>query len=702
MASSNPPTTSSSKAARRKSRQSSNSNLNNQSKQSVNSSGQLNPTPITRTKAKKRAKGTGATATANSNNNIDNVNDKLDNMNDIAMAGMTQPVATDPMASAGGQGTMNPLTNRSAPSARRARNSRLDAVVESFPIPGANAVAQPGQATHHASTAVTEAPGPARQTARQSSAPRRSRGVRPRAAATATASSIISSDALENNDHAASADPDMPLHERQIGGYALADAGLAVTRELNADELAVMNLRLAAEFRRQQDCPPICPDFWKSLDAKEITRETIPIPPNATDEVRLEIEAENNKIMEHRKMVDRKRNGQSARKSREYKAKVAAHSLRMNKEQGAHIAWLSLKLVQAGGDPAEWEQVGADVKKGMVREIQGRMAVIERERLRRHQLHEKAKRVTRNNETKAVRNQKVEAGLDGYVPRSSAAGTPIPAIPQAPQLFPSGQFQLPALPAGDLGRLAYAQPPVPLGSQPFLPSLPVPTANSQTGVGSQPWEQNLMHLSLASQIQPQAAFVQSPSLMQQQMQQLQGLQGYSMQPQQQQQMQVNQQFQAQQNPVQQQTGAQQMPQEQPDFISSIMANPRGRRRRKASPKENNLVLPRQQALDVYNQLLGPGSLLQAQNPLGQGSLDQNPFGFVQQQDQVQNAFDLQYESPLKSQDPGFDIEHNGHLFGSNVDLDDVSGNGDENAAGGDVDPMLWQPGMEDLNDPQFG
>lgn len=106
--------------------------------------------------------------------------------------------------------------------------------------------------------------------------------------------------------------------ERRVGGATFERAGLALPDNLTAAEQNRRLAELDRELRYQSSNPPILPiSQVKEVDPKPFTEDWVSFPDDVDDKERKRIEAENNRIAAINQDIERDRNNQAAKKSRE-------------------------------------------------------------------------------------------------------------------------------------------------------------------------------------------------------------------------------------------------------------------------------------------------------------------------------------------------------------------------------------------------
>lgn len=140
----------------------------------------------------------------------------------------------------------------------------------------------------------------------------------------------------------------------RIGTIPIEDVGLRVPANVDPKVQASVRTRMERELRRQEANPPaLPPSTVKSLPPKEMAREYREIPDDASEELKCEVRAYNNLISQEIQRIDRERNNQAAKKSRETRLECLRVTREMLNLATAQNAWLRLRMIQMGGAPEE-------------------------------------------------------------------------------------------------------------------------------------------------------------------------------------------------------------------------------------------------------------------------------------------------------------------------------------------------------------
>ncbi|KAL7933751.1 hypothetical protein V8C35DRAFT_327679 [Trichoderma chlorosporum] len=198
----------------------------------------------------------------------------------------------------------------------------------------------------------------------------------------------------------------------RMGSCSLDEMLLSLPQGLASAEHARRKDALHYEINYQEHNPPILPPSQvQDLPPKPFIAEFLKFPDGISDPERLQIEKRNNEIAAEHQKIDRQRNNQAAKKSRQARLE-ALHSTRvLLNEKTAECAWFRMKVLALGGATADWNMVPANVKMRLVKEIDGRVKVIEGEVADTKKREEAKKRADRNKRRAEARKDEEEQHL---------------------------------------------------------------------------------------------------------------------------------------------------------------------------------------------------------------------------------------------------------------------------------------------------
>lgn len=183
----------------------------------------------------------------------------------------------------------------------------------------------------------------------------------------------------------------------RVGNCSLDEMLLSIPHGLVPGEHKRRREALRDEIRYQESHPPILPPTKvKDLPPKPIIPDFLKFPDGITDAQRLDIESRNNEIAAQHQKVDRQRNNQAAKKSRQARLEALSNTRVLLNEKAAECAWFRMKVLALGGSTEDWGMVSTGVKARLVKEIDGRVKTIEVEVAEGKKREEARKRADRN------------------------------------------------------------------------------------------------------------------------------------------------------------------------------------------------------------------------------------------------------------------------------------------------------------------
>lgn len=137
-----------------------------------------------------------------------------------------------------------------------------------------------------------------------------------------------------------------------MGSVPLSELGLGIPSHLSPAQQRTISRRLSAELHRQERNPPALPaSNVPDLPPKEMHPQYAEVPDDADDGGVERIFAYNNEVSQVAQRIDRERNNQAAKKSRETRLEALANLRAMLDGAVAELWWLRLRMIQTGGDP---------------------------------------------------------------------------------------------------------------------------------------------------------------------------------------------------------------------------------------------------------------------------------------------------------------------------------------------------------------
>ncbi|OPB38037.1 hypothetical protein A0O28_0011410 [Trichoderma guizhouense] len=194
-----------------------------------------------------------------------------------------------------------------------------------------------------------------------------------------------------------------------MGSCSLDEMLLSIPQGLASAEHTRRKDALQHEITFQERNPPILPPSQvQNLPPKPFIADFLKFPDGISDPERLQIEMRNNEIAAEHQKIDRQRNNQAAKKSRQARLEALNNTRVLLNEKTAECAWFRMKVLALGGSTADWNVVPAGVKTRLVKEIDGRVKVVEGEVADAKKREEAKKRADRNKRRAEARKEDEE------------------------------------------------------------------------------------------------------------------------------------------------------------------------------------------------------------------------------------------------------------------------------------------------------
>ncbi|KAF7546588.1 hypothetical protein G7Z17_g8335 [Cylindrodendrum hubeiense] len=190
--------------------------------------------------------------------------------------------------------------------------------------------------------------------------------------------------------------PSNPLH-RVGGSYTLETAGLGVPNNLPHNEIRRRQGEIERELAFQAANPPALPaSTIADLPPKPATEDWVSFPDDPIpDEQRLAIEAENNRIAATNQRIERERNNQAAKKSRQKRLEALDNTRIILNDRAAECDWWRMRAMALGASVSDWNLLPKQIKDGMVKVIEDRIAVVDQHNENARKQEEARKRLER-------------------------------------------------------------------------------------------------------------------------------------------------------------------------------------------------------------------------------------------------------------------------------------------------------------------
>ncbi|KAL6808068.1 hypothetical protein GGI42DRAFT_366576 [Trichoderma sp. SZMC 28013] len=197
-----------------------------------------------------------------------------------------------------------------------------------------------------------------------------------------------------------------PSPSLRVGSCSLDEMLLSIPQGLASAEYTRRKDALQHEITFQERNPPILPPSQvQDLPPKPFIADFLKFPDGISDPERLQIETRNNEIAAEHQKIDRQRNNQAAKKSRQARLEALNNTRVLLNEKTAECAWFRMKVLALGGSTADWGMVPAGVKTRLVKEIDGRVKVVEGEVADAKKREEAKKRADRNKRRAEARKE---------------------------------------------------------------------------------------------------------------------------------------------------------------------------------------------------------------------------------------------------------------------------------------------------------
>ncbi|KAH7136516.1 hypothetical protein EDB81DRAFT_902472 [Dactylonectria macrodidyma] len=194
------------------------------------------------------------------------------------------------------------------------------------------------------------------------------------------------------------------------GSYTLQAAGLSIPTNIPAQEMRRRQAEMERELAYQEANPPALPmSQIPDLPPKPTAEDWVPFPdePIPENEHR-RIEAENNRIAKTNQRIERERNNQAAKKSRQKRLEALGNSQRITYDRSASGDWWRLRAMALGASASDYDEVPQQIKDGMVKVIEQRVTAVDEENENIRKQEEARKRIDRTR-ARAARKGEREA-----------------------------------------------------------------------------------------------------------------------------------------------------------------------------------------------------------------------------------------------------------------------------------------------------
>lgn len=160
----------------------------------------------------------------------------------------------------------------------------------------------------------------------------------------------------------------------RIGNTPFEHVNISIPENMSKEDAATLKAKWDAELQLQKiNCPALPRSNVPELPPKEHIGDPLPFPQDGTLEEQQQVTSWNDWLSTETQRVDRSRNNQAAKKSRETRIEALERSRNMLNHAAAERDWLRLKLIQQGGDPGEWDEMDQNLKDRIVEVIEQRV-----------------------------------------------------------------------------------------------------------------------------------------------------------------------------------------------------------------------------------------------------------------------------------------------------------------------------------------
>ncbi|KAL7949893.1 hypothetical protein V8C42DRAFT_308896 [Trichoderma barbatum] len=203
-----------------------------------------------------------------------------------------------------------------------------------------------------------------------------------------------------------------PSQTLRMGNCSLDEMLLSIPQGLASAEHSRRKDAIQYEIDFQERNPPILPPSQvQDLPPKPFIADFLKFPDGISDPERLQIETRNNEIAAEHQKIDRQRNNQAAKKSRQARLEALNNTRVLLNEKTAECAWFRMKVLALGGSTADWNMVATGVKTRLIKDIDGRVKIVEGEVADTKKREEAKKRADRNKRRAEAREDEEEQHL---------------------------------------------------------------------------------------------------------------------------------------------------------------------------------------------------------------------------------------------------------------------------------------------------
>ncbi|KAH7160239.1 hypothetical protein B0J13DRAFT_617020 [Dactylonectria estremocensis] len=190
------------------------------------------------------------------------------------------------------------------------------------------------------------------------------------------------------------------------GSYTLETAGLAIPPNIPINERLRRQAEMGRELAFQEANPPALPaSRIGDLPPKPAAQDWIPFPKEMTKKEEDEIVDLNNEIAKINQRIERERNNQAAKKSRQKRLEALGDTRLILNGCSAECSWWRMRAMAGGASANEWDLVPQQVKDGMVKTIEQRVAAVDEVNETARKQEEARKRLDRTKARAALKEE---------------------------------------------------------------------------------------------------------------------------------------------------------------------------------------------------------------------------------------------------------------------------------------------------------
>ncbi|KAG9256474.1 uncharacterized protein F5Z01DRAFT_511806 [Emericellopsis atlantica] len=210
----------------------------------------------------------------------------------------------------------------------------------------------------------------------------------------------------------------------RIGALTLEEAQLAIPGHLSPEDKAALKARLQDELNRQRAHPPALPrSEIPDLPPKEFMPEYKKIEEHFAPALKARIRTFNARVSEELRNIDRRRNNQAAKKSRETRLEALRLTRDMLNKKTAECDWLRLKVLQLQGDPKEYDALPGQTRRRLIETVETRVREVDQayaEEKKQEESRKRAQRTRLRAEAREIEAMAPDHFLNEIVPPEEA------------------------------------------------------------------------------------------------------------------------------------------------------------------------------------------------------------------------------------------------------------------------------------------